>query len=207
MAEYLIQDTTLTAIADEVRTLSDVTDELSPSAMTVNVRNANSEISTQTELLAQVVSALVGKAAGNGGALPDGVSAIASGTFTPSTDITNEKTIKISHGLGVAPNFIYVFPLNEYSLSNDNAGETFIYAYLAKQIDMPDINMRFYGMDLNCYVAKDGTTMNMSSGTYMNSNDTTYIDDFPIRGASTTGGWFKAGHTYRWIAGVADDLN
>lgn len=42
--------------------------------------------------------------AGSGGGLPGGVTAIATGTFTPATDTVGEF---ISHGLGVTPTFVY----------------------------------------------------------------------------------------------------
>lgn len=40
----------------------------------------------------------------SGGSLPDGVTAVATGTFTPATDTVGEF---ISHGLGVKPTFVY----------------------------------------------------------------------------------------------------
>ena len=64
MAEYLIQGESLTAIADEVRTLSGISDSLTPDAMATNLSDANAEVSSQADLIAQIVTALQGKAAG-----------------------------------------------------------------------------------------------------------------------------------------------
>lgn len=64
MSEYLIQGETLTAIADEVRTLSGATDELTTEEMKTNINTANSVIDNQADLLAQIQSALEGKVAG-----------------------------------------------------------------------------------------------------------------------------------------------
>lgn len=61
MAKYLIQDTSLTAIADEVRTLADTTDTMSPSVMTANLQSANAEVSTQETLLEEALSLLESK--------------------------------------------------------------------------------------------------------------------------------------------------
>lgn len=49
--EYLIQKETLTAIADEVRTLSGATVDMNPSEMTANISVANTEVSSQYVLL------------------------------------------------------------------------------------------------------------------------------------------------------------
>lgn len=68
MAEYLIQDTTLVALADEVRILADSSDAMSPSVMTstLTAENTNfaTNLSTQNDLIAQIQTALQGKAAG-----------------------------------------------------------------------------------------------------------------------------------------------
>ena len=72
MNEYLIQETTLSSLADEIRVLSGTEDTLTPSQMTSNVQSANDEVSTQTtqiasnaDLIAQIKTALEGKAGGS----------------------------------------------------------------------------------------------------------------------------------------------
>ena len=66
MSEYIIQRETLTAIADEVRTLSGTTDEMSLDTLTTHVNDANIEITNQEDLLEQIASALEGKAGTTG---------------------------------------------------------------------------------------------------------------------------------------------
>lgn len=61
MSEFLIQGETLTAIADEVRTLSGVSDDLSPAAMTSNLAVANVEVNTQADLIEELEATLNGK--------------------------------------------------------------------------------------------------------------------------------------------------
>ena len=68
--EYLIKSESLTAIADEVRTLSGTTELMGLDDMATNVGEANTEIDNQVELLAQAVAALEGKASGSGVTLP-----------------------------------------------------------------------------------------------------------------------------------------
>lgn len=66
MAEYIVQGESLTALADEIRTLSGTTDKLGLEVMTSNVETANAKIDTQADLISQIASALEGKAAGSG---------------------------------------------------------------------------------------------------------------------------------------------
>ena len=61
MAEYLIQNSTLTAIAKPIRTLAGVNDNLTTNAMASHVSAANTEVNTQADLIEQVAAALADK--------------------------------------------------------------------------------------------------------------------------------------------------
>ena len=65
MSEYLIKGSTLTAIADEVRTLSDTTGAKTPDVMANDLRSINENldavISQQVSLISQIVDTLVSK--------------------------------------------------------------------------------------------------------------------------------------------------
>ena len=61
MSKYLIEDTTLTGIADEVRALSGTTGAMTPSVMKTNLNSANTEVNDQTALIAQIKSAMKNK--------------------------------------------------------------------------------------------------------------------------------------------------
>lgn len=62
--EYLVKGESLTAVADKIRILNGTTEAMSLDAMATNVGAANDEVNSQTELLAQAVAALEGKAGG-----------------------------------------------------------------------------------------------------------------------------------------------
>lgn len=61
MSKYLIQNTTLENIADEVRTLSGMEETMTPSKMKENLNGANSAIQTEADLIAQILAALNSK--------------------------------------------------------------------------------------------------------------------------------------------------
>ena len=78
MAEYLIQSETLTGIGDEVRILSGATGTMTPAVMKTKLQGANSEVSDQTDLIAQIQTALESKASAS-------TLTLQSKTITPTT--------------------------------------------------------------------------------------------------------------------------
>lgn len=61
-----IKESTLTSLADSIRGLNETTSKMTPAQMVDAVSDAVAEIDEQTELLADLLSALEGKAAGGG---------------------------------------------------------------------------------------------------------------------------------------------
>lgn len=66
MAEYLIEDTTLTNLGNSIRSLNNTTTTMTPAQMKSTVDDAVSEVEEQTDLIAQCLSALESKLAGSG---------------------------------------------------------------------------------------------------------------------------------------------
>lgn len=95
MAEYLVQEESLTAIANEVRTLSGTTEPMSLDAMATNVSDANTEVDSQEELLTQIASALENKV----GVSPIvDISKDGKVTTISITDVEGTKTATINDG-------------------------------------------------------------------------------------------------------------
>lgn len=67
MAKYVIEESSLTGIADEIRTMSGSTEKITPSEMVTNLQTLNAEIENQAELISQIQVALESKASGNSG--------------------------------------------------------------------------------------------------------------------------------------------
>lgn len=101
MAEYIIQDSTLTAIADAIREKTGGTAVLTPAEMATMITGIET-----------------------GGGLPDGVSAIASGTFTPTSTITTSYSVE--HGLGTTPDFFIVVASDTIPYGNAFMHESFV---------------------------------------------------------------------------------
>ena len=70
MAEYIIKEETLTAIADTMRMLTGSTEKMTPDAMLSTGTATNEEVDLQRDLIAQIKTALAGKTAVEDAQLP-----------------------------------------------------------------------------------------------------------------------------------------
>lgn len=71
MAEYLVKEESLTAIADQIRILSGTGEAMSLDEMATNVGEANTEVDSQADLIVQIKSAVdnLPEAGSNGGSV------------------------------------------------------------------------------------------------------------------------------------------
>ncbi len=164
----------LTAIADAIRGKTGGTGKLTLAEMPLAIANIES---------------------GGGGGLPSGITVLASGTITPASDVTTQ--LYQPHGLGVAPNFFFLFAEGEPLSHTD-----FNY-YISHEFGMAQA---YTGTGANSAfrIARysNGTVFNMiSSGIAASAFNANH---FPIHASSTY--CLKAGVTYRWVAGVAEGI-
>jgi len=141
---------------------------------------------------------ITGTASGSG--LPLGVSALATGTFTPPENITGHHII--DHNLGVVPNFILV-------ILCDNAGTT---ALTSTRLFQLQIYKRIINNNDVIYTMRGAINYASSSGAVSTAN--VYENEGSTISPTTTTVTLKsystipltAGCTYRWICGVADGI-
>ena len=142
--------------------------------------------------------------------LPTGLSAIATGSFKPSSNITS--TLAIEHGLGVIPNF-FVVAAREASL------DQFIDSQYQATVIQTYIRNRFYDKQNSGYyyeaisglyatnyyspyrIFGDKSLYTTPPDVYKYANDTTftvtaYSESYP----------FLTRYTYYWICGVIDGI-
>ena len=136
-----------------------------------------------------------------GGGLPSGVSKLATGTITPSESATY---LDISHGLGVAPNFLV------WRLERDTSSAVLTSTattgsciakrskYTASSSTVYTVTHHWGGYD------SSGKFIKGDSGIYANSTDMT-ASIARMRSSSTY--YLKGGYTYRWMCGVLDGIS
>lgn len=169
MAELLVQDTSLTAIANAIRAKAESTGALAFPGGFVDA-----------------ISALV--------AFPEGVNAIASGTYTPTQNTSSIVTIQ--HGMNVMPNFAFILPepvdINEEDYENCQAWQiVFDQNHIHSDgIGSGDIYYRASGTGVGS-IGGSGSVYDTSKPGY---NATV------CRFYGSSGYDFKAGVTYRWFA-------
>ena len=123
MARYLIEDTTLTDIANNIRSFTDSNELLSPTNMISDLSEANEHINTQTNLINHIQSALIGKASGGSGITPTGeIEITENGTY----DVTEYASAIVNVAGGSAePDFRDLYQRVEYIESAE--AETYPY--------------------------------------------------------------------------------
>lgn len=136
----------------------------------------------------------------DGGGLPSGVSALATGKYIPAEDKTT--SFSIEHGLGVAPNF-FVFVVEEDMSVPPVANLTIGGAIIAKytkynQTSSTKYTCHYFFRGYNGTPQVGGSASSADNATFMSETSCTVI-------CSTTYK-LKTGYTYRWIAGVLDGI-
>lgn len=129
------------------------------------------------------------------GDLPQGIRAIASGTYTCAT--APSSNITIPHGLGTAPNFFILYAEGSNLSSADF--NYFIVAQFGLNQSFTNSAQTSGGFRLLRYGVSNGFTQ-MASAVANIANSSV----FAVYNSSTY--QLKPGITYRWIAGVVDGI-
>lgn len=138
-----------------------------------------------------------------GGGLPSGISALASGTFTPTSD-TQNKTV--SHGLGVTPNFGIAVVETDVSVSENAIASMLVYRLvLHKEVKNSSSSSSTIAR-VNGVAGGFGSTSSHGQVNIGLTSQTTFTNtSYKIPAPSDY--VFKSGHTYRWVCGVIDGIN
>lgn len=147
----------MTAIANEVRTLSGVTAKLGLDAMTSHIQGANDEIDTHEELISQIQTALQGKAASKVEPVIKVLEVTENGTYIAPNDITGYSPVIVNvqtgdsdgYETGYADGFVngvvsVIEDLPETLTESDLCGATEIRQYcfytnnVLKSVELPD---------------------------------------------------------------------
>lgn len=193
----------MTAINDEIRTLLGITGIMGLDAMATNLETANDEVDTQAALIAQIATAMGGKAQGSGGAsggtsggLPSGISALACGTVTPTSDAA---TVNITHGLDKTPNF-YLFAEKDANYTS-SVGTSCVVAGAGIDVEMKS-NSSSTTTLASIYMTRGYGSSGSAGGTTNGTSSLFNATTCTLYSTSTYK--FKSGKTYAWLCGVLD---
>lgn len=168
-------------------------DKLTAIADAIRDKTGGTEALTLEQMPTEIAGIEVG-----GGGLPAGVSALAIGTYTPTSDVSS--AVGIEHGLGVTPNFFFMSVEGQEML---NASDFKYYITtefgLAQKFMMSANQLEAFRI----YRYSNGTSFTQSAavGIMGQFANTTHFYAY----ASSTYN-LKAGVAYRWVAGVIDGI-
>lgn len=130
-----------------------------------------------------------------GGGLPSGLSAVATGTFTLSS---NAYVKSIEHGLGVVPNFVAVWVEGDFDTSNNKSALIASFGYKGNiTIDSTD-NDSFF---IDCSTNASGAILGVGTGCPSPQTAAFFTKATVVVGGAGT---MKSGLTYRWITGLIE---
>lgn len=163
------------------------------------MQNLNDNTAALQAILA-AVNALPEAGSGGSGGLPSGISALATGTFTPTQNYTSGADI--SHGLGVTPNFLVWMIEEDVSATTFPSTATSGFV-LNKGHKYSSSSTAVYSI---AYYVGGFNASQSYSGTYSRSNSPSYMTDTKCKMYSTSTYAIKTGHTYRWVCGVLEGI-
>lgn len=171
----------------------------SQSATRLRFNLAEQGVVAENILSGKTVLGVEGKASGGG--LPSGITAISSGTFTPSSNITS--SYDIVHNLGITPNVYHIFVTDPINVEQFRPGLTMMTDYMLP-ITYPSNS--YAGIACRNYVSSTGTSISYGVGPWQASAVNSHFTSTYIRINVTSTYPLAAGYTYRWIAMYVENL-
>lgn len=212
MAEYKVVDAEkldadLTEIADEVRTLANTSVKMTIDEVASNIAQANADVETQADIIAQIRTALEGKAAGGGGDSYEVINSIINSTITEF--YTAERFDSTDKNLG---NFFNsCSKMTKWAMPNNvnNLGQyCFRYCPMLTYIDIgkpPSCSAQlFYGRPLKgaSVVIRSETPPTLSgtfSGTSFDNTTVFYVPKNSIEAYKSATNWSTYADCYKAI--------
>lgn len=130
-----------------------------------------------------------------GGSLPERISALATGTIIPTSNITADHTV--THNLGKTPDFAILMLLNDAATTALKSTQLFQMLSHKPFNSNGTIN---YTRGLTVYQSSSAA----ASNTIVTGMDTSYANETTVKFRALSNQPLKAGYTYIWICGVLE---
>lgn len=201
MGEYIIDGTLLTNIASAIRTVNGSSALLTPAQMVTTLTGIKSSVDaalsalTDKDIEVPSGSTVHGLASlittiEAGGGLPAGIAAMTAGTYTPTTAVTG---CTITHGLGVVPDFFFIYCVDSHHYSH------------CCMTDCIRLGRKAYALMVaagSSVCNLGGYSLNIDESAYpMTSSEVTFGYGFTAP-SKTYLAYFEKAYSYRWFAGV-----
>lgn len=128
-----------------------------------------------------------------GGGLPEEISALATGTIIPTSNITADYTV--THNLGKTPDFAVLMLVEDAETTALKSTQLFQMLSHKPFNSNGTIN---YTRGLTVYQSSSGA----ASNTIVTAMDTSYANETSVKFRALSNQPLKAGYTYRWVCGV-----
>ena len=205
MSEYMIDGALLTSIAEEVRSVDGSSSTLTPAQMQARLTAVKSSIDAAfSALTAKEVEVPSGSNVHGladliatievGGGLPTGLSKVAYGTVTPSYNVSS---VKITHGLGVAPNFAILFGTSGMPSGSYHMIATYVLYKSSSSVTYANASGYNSSNDLSI----GGIYKTVSTSSALTDTTCTFSKSSYYAGTTSQSATFSTS-LYRWIAGV-----
>lgn len=207
MSEYIIKGTSLTNIADGIRSVDGSSGVLTPAQMAARLNTVKSSIDSALSALAgngvevpsgSTVHTLAELIAGAGSGSASGFAKVATGTITLSSDLSS---ITIEHGLGQMPDFAIAYNQTGYDSNLDGSSS---HAYILSSILSDSgklFNMAYMNKTNSVAKTFGAQSKSYTKADYLNETNAVFEATSYFSGSKEST-YFEGYKTYRWIAGV-----